>query len=144
MKKLFVVLFGGVSPVRTSIGVWLFAASVIAVIAFVSPHPWWRLTAATSPVRRPYASAIIPAPCSWRLATKLAPDPTMACVTKKFPLPTTPKTWRTPRSTSSRPTASLTRMSVPLVRSIRALAGAAARGGGGPTLNGPPPCVSRR
>ncbi len=42
----------GVSAATTSIGVWLFAASVMCVSVFVKPGPWWTLTAATRPVAR--------------------------------------------------------------------------------------------
>src|SRR5688572_22839759 len=49
------------------------------------------------------------APASCRVATNRAPAPTSALVTWKLPLPTTPKTWSSPRRASSRPIASATR-----------------------------------
>src|ERR1700694_5099791 len=51
---------------------------------------------------------MVMAPPSWREAAKAAPASIMARVTSKFPLPISPKTWRTPCSTSSLPTASAT------------------------------------
>ena len=80
------------SAARTTSGVRLLAASVMPVIALVSPHPWWTLTTATRPLTRAKASAIVAAPPSCRAATNRAPAATSALVTWKFPLPTTPKT----------------------------------------------------
>ena len=57
------------SAARTSSGVRLLAASVMPVIVLVSPQPWCTDTAATDPLMRAYASAIVAAPLSWRAAT---------------------------------------------------------------------------
>ena len=78
------------SAVSTTSGVRLFAASVMPVIALVSPQPWCTLTTATRPLVRAYASAIVAAPPSCRAATNGTPAATSALVTAKFPLPTTP------------------------------------------------------
>src|SRR3954469_6207158 len=48
------------------------------------------------------------APPSWRAARKVAPCSTMALVTTKLPLPSSPKTCSAPSPTSARPTASAT------------------------------------
>ena len=96
------------SAATTTTGVRLLAASVMPVIALVSPEPWCTVTAAGRSVVRAYASAIVAAPPSCRAATNRAPAATIALVTWKFPEPTTPKTWSIPAATSARPTASAT------------------------------------
>jgi hypothetical protein len=45
------------------------AASVMPVIALVSPHPWCTDSAPTRPLILAYASAMVAAPHSWRAAT---------------------------------------------------------------------------
>src|SRR5262245_23332873 len=95
-------------------GVWLFAASVMPVIALVTPGPWCTETTASRPEIRPYASAMQAAPFSWAAATNRAPAATIAFVTWKLPLPTTPKTWSAPCATSVRPTTSATSMALAL------------------------------
>jgi len=79
------------------------AASVRPVIVLVRPGPWWTEQAATWPLTRPKASAIVIAPPSCREAAKDAPASTIATVMSKFPLPITPKTWRTPAVWSRSP-----------------------------------------
>src|SRR6476469_2284303 len=84
------------------------------VIALVRPHPWCTVTAATRPLIRAKASAMVAAPHSCRAATNRAPAATMAFVTWKLPEPTTPKTWSTPSSTRVAPTVSATITRSPL------------------------------
>ena len=108
MRKFDVRAAAGVSPLSTSSGVRLFAASATAVIAFVRPGPWCTLQTPTRPLTRAQPSAIITAPHSWRAATKRAPPRRSAFVTTRLPLPIRPKTWLTPSAASCSPTASAT------------------------------------
>src|SRR5439155_1124217 len=97
-----------VSPASTSRGVRLLAASVRPVMVLVNPGPWWTLQTPSRPLTRAYASAIATAPPSCRDAMNAAPAATRELVTTKLPLPTRPKTSRTPRPASTAPTVSAT------------------------------------
>ena len=97
------------SAASTSSGVRLLAASVMPVIALVSPQPWCTVSTAGRPAVRAYASAIVAAPPSCRAATNGTPAATSAFVTWKLPLPTTPNAWPTPsRASAARRRASAT------------------------------------
>ena len=85
---------GGVaSAARTTSGVRLFAASVMPVIALVSPQPWCTVSTAgharSSGRRRRPSSPRRPRAGPRRTGPRAA---TSALVTWKLPLPTTPKT----------------------------------------------------
>jgi hypothetical protein len=99
---------GADSAASTSIGVRLLAASPMPVTAFVSPQPWCTETSATVSLMRAYASAIVAAPPSWRVAVNSTPASRSAFVTAKLPEPTTPKQCRAPSFASARPTSSAT------------------------------------
>src|SRR5258708_28245904 len=126
IRKLERIAAAAVSAASSSRGVRLFAASVRPVIVLVRPGPWCTVHNPTRPVTCAYASAIEIAPPSWRAATNVAPPATSALVTAKLPLPIRPKTWRTPRSASARPTASATSTAL-LTRDEGEDAGRAAR-----------------
>ncbi len=96
------------SAATTTSGVRLLAASAIPVMVLVRPQPWCTLTAATVPLIREYASAMVTAPPSCRAAVKVAPASTSALVTWKLPEPTTPNTCSTPAPASAPPTACAT------------------------------------
>ena len=64
MRKFDCSAAAGVSPASTTIGVRLFAASAMPVIAFVSPGPWCTLQTPSRPVTRACASAMHAAPPS--------------------------------------------------------------------------------
>ena len=96
------------SAASTTSGVRLFAASVIPVMAFVNPQPWCTLSAATPPLIRAYASAMVAAPpraAPRRTAPRRRPSHWSPA---KLPEPTTPKTASIPQPTSTPPTASAT------------------------------------
>ena len=82
----------GVSAASTSRPVADLAASPIPVSAFVYPHPWCTDTAATRPVTRANASAMVAAPPSCRAAVNGTPAAARAFVRWKLPDPTTPNT----------------------------------------------------
>src|SRR5438128_5925522 len=107
-RKLELIAAAAVSPASTSRGVRLLAASVRPVMVLVNPGPWWTLQTPSRPLTRAYASAIATAPPSCRDAMNAAPAATRELVTTKLPLPTRPKTSRTPRPASTAPTASAT------------------------------------
>ena len=97
------------SGASTTKGVRLFAASVTPVSALVTPGPWCTVSAVNRPETRAKPSAMLAAPPSCAAATYRAPAATIALVTWKLPLPTTPNTWSMPCvPTSSRPTRSAT------------------------------------
>src|SRR5438094_10519907 len=77
-------------------------------MVLVNPGPWWTLQTPSRPLTRAYASAIATAPPSCRDAMNAAPAATRELVTTKLPLPTRPKTSRTPRLASTAPTVSAT------------------------------------
>ncbi len=104
MRKLERTAAAPVSAASTSSGVRLFAASVMPVMALVSPQPWWTVTTAGRPVVRAQASAIVAAPLSCRAATNGTPAARSAFVTWKLPLPTTPNACPTPSRASASPT----------------------------------------
>ncbi len=58
-----------VSAASTTSGVRLLAASVMPVVALVSPGPWCTDSTPSRPLTRAYPSAIITAPPSCRAAT---------------------------------------------------------------------------
>ena len=108
MRKFDRTAAAGVSAASTSSGVRLLAASASAVSVFVSPGPWWTLATPTRPLTRAHPSAMLTAPLSWREDAKRAPRAASALVTRRLPLPRSPKTVSTPCSASAAPTASAT------------------------------------
>ena len=93
------------SAARTTSGVRLLAASVMPVIALVSPQPWCTLTRGrpgrSRGRRRRPSSRRRPRAARRRTARRRRLS---ALVTWKLPLPTTPKTWSTPsRARRGRP-----------------------------------------
>ena len=78
------------SAASTSSGVRLLAASVIPVIALVSPGPWCTVSSPARPAVRAQPSAMPTAPPSCRAAMYRVPWLIIALVSWKLPLPTTP------------------------------------------------------
>src|SRR5689334_7699982 len=108
MRKLDRTAALATSAASTSRGVRLLAASVMPVIALVSPGPWCTDRIPGRPVPRAQASAAHAAPHSCLAATNRAPLAIRAFVTWKLPLPTSPNTVSAPRLARVAPTASLT------------------------------------
>ncbi len=112
MRKLDRTAAAATSAASTSSGVRLLAASVMPVIALVSPGPWCTLSRPVRPAVRAQPSAMLAAPPSCRAAMYRAPWLTRALVTWKLPLPTTPNTVSAPSPARVAATASVTRISV--------------------------------
>ena len=108
MRKLDRTAALATSAASTTSGVRLLAASVIPVMALVSPGPWCSDRTPGRPLIRAQASAITAAPPSCRAARYRAPRAIRALVTLKLPLPTTPNTVSAPRLVSTAATASVT------------------------------------
>ena len=108
MRKLDRTAALATSAASTSSGVRLLAASVMPVVALVSPGPWCTDRIPGRPVPRAQASAAHAAPHSCLAATNRAPLAIRALVTWKLPLPTSPNTVSAPSPARVAPTASLT------------------------------------
>ena len=108
IRKLDRTAEAATSAASTTIGVRLFAASVIPVSALVRPGPWCSESTPGRPAVLAQPSAMLAAPHSCRAAMNRAPLAISALVTWKLPLPTTPNTVSVPSSARAAPTASLT------------------------------------